>query len=80
MHPQKDDIERKLVARGKRHVDLCFGEKNDSIARGEGCHRTYTGPFWVLPEVSKRHYNYEPDAGNINFHAKPNKQVRHIFR
>lgn len=79
MYPQKEELERTLVERGKKHVDLCLGGNNDSIVHGKGCHRTYTGPFWILPEPSTRSYGYEPDAGNVNFHAKPNRQVGHMF-
>jgi hypothetical protein len=75
MHPDKEEVEKNLVARGRRHQDLCFGPKDDSITRGQGCHRNYVGPFWKIPEADGRAYYNDPDRGNVSFHSKPNRQV-----
>lgn len=74
MHPRSAEIERLLISRGRKYVDLCFGLANDKNTRGKGCHRAYTGPFWKLAEISNSNY-YEPDAGNVDFHSKPSSQV-----
>lgn len=76
MHPQKKDLERKLIARGRKHFELCFGKTGDSAARGKGCHKTYVGPFWKLPESDNRAFYSNQDRTNVGFHAKPHSQVR----
>ncbi|KAJ4299338.1 hypothetical protein N0V90_004583 [Kalmusia sp. IMI 367209] len=74
MHPQKVELEKELISRGKKHVELCFGKNNDSLTRGKGCHRSYIGPFWKFPELEANNWYNDVDRGNVNFHSKPNKQ------
>lgn len=75
MHPDQEDIRKRLIERGRRHQELCYGQNDGN---GQGYHGHYVGPFWKFPELVDN-YREDPDRNNVSFHAKPNRQVRAMF-
>ncbi|KAH8900762.1 P-loop containing nucleoside triphosphate hydrolase protein [Thozetella sp. PMI_491] len=61
-HPQKEEVKKALIERGKRYVELCLDESQENKARA-GYHCSYTGPFWCIKE----------DV--VNFFEKPTKKI-----
>lgn len=62
LHPQKEELQKELIARGKQYVDLCTQNTTATTERGKGTHCSYSGPFWIYSQ-------------NVEFHRKPNRQV-----
>jgi len=64
LHPQKEKLRQALIDRGKRYVDLCIGESQKTTHAGQGCHCSYSGPFWQIPAQS-----------SVDFFSMPTRQV-----
>jgi hypothetical protein len=74
LHPQKEELRQKLVKRGKKYVELCIGDSLQTTCAGQGCHRTYSGPFWEIPD-EQTYFRSQSNPIGVSFFKKPTREV-----
>jgi hypothetical protein len=74
LHPQKEELRHNLVERGKKYVELCVGDSLQTTRAGQGCHRTYSGPFWEIPD-DQPNWRSQNNPVGISFFKKPTREV-----
>jgi hypothetical protein len=74
LHPQKEELRQKLVERGKKYVELCVGDSLQTTCAGQGCHRSYSGPFWEIPD-EQTYFRGQSNPVGVSFFKKPTREV-----
>jgi hypothetical protein len=74
LHPQKEELRQNLVERGKKYVELCVGDSLQTTRAGQGCHRTYSGPFWEIPD-DQPNWRSQNNPVGVSFFKKPTREV-----
>jgi hypothetical protein len=75
LHPQNEELRRNLIERGKKYVELCVGDSSKTTTAGQGSHRTYSGPFWEIPDEQGGFFRSQNNPVGVSFFKKPTREV-----